>query len=608
MSRKALTIAEKIGDRATEAKGYLSLGGVFHCLSEYVKAKEYFEKALAIAQEIGDRKTEVVCFANLGKVFESLNEHTKAKEYLEKALTFANKIGDRKTEAKCYRDLGGIFHTRGEFGKANEYLEKAIEISEKIGDKKTEAMLYAFLGLQFCREHVDKAKDYLERALAIYKDIGEIEKESFTHLIISYCMINDNTHEAKSHFFASINNREVIHRFLKDHDQFKISYFDKIGSCYGLMSQLLCLTGNPYEALYTEEIGRARALADLMSAQYSTQNEISVGPQAWDGIQRIMKTENNCVCLYISYYEDCINFFVVKADNQLILRHINVNDCFVGKRSASRVAEVFSSEIYRKVQCLAPKQCEDRSWFPSNDLSHQKRKSPQENSLTVFRLVEEDEDDQQHIPTLADGYKMIIAPVAELLDKPEIIIVPDRLFFKVPFAALKDEKGKYLSESFRIRIIPSLTTLKMIQDSPADYHSQTGSLIVGDPDVGEVLYKGKLQQISRLPFAGEEVEMIENLLGFQPLLGKQATKKAVLQNINSVSLIHLACHGDAERGEIVLAPPSLTDRKPQEDDYLLTMADISKVRLRAKLVVLSCCHSAKDRSGRREWLELLEHF
>ena len=60
-----------------------------------------------------------------------------------------------------------------------------------------------------------------------------------------------------------------------------------------------------------------------------------------------------------------------------------------------------------------------------------------------------------------------------------------------------------------------------------------------------------------------------------------------------MSLIHFACHGDAERGEIVLAPPTLTDRKPQEDDYLLRMADISQVQLRAKLVVLSCCHSVE---------------
>ena len=122
-------------------------------------------------------------------------------------------------------------------------------------------------------------------------------------------------------------------------------------------------------------------------------------------------------------------------------------------------------------------------------------------------------------------------------------------------------------------------------------------LIVGDPAVGDVLYNGMLQQISRLPFANEEAEMIGKLFCTQPLLGKQATKQAVLQNIHSVSLIHFACHGNAERGEILLAPPPLTDRKPQEEDYLLTMENISKVQLRAKLVVLSCCHSAKGQSS-----------
>ena len=60
-----------------------------------------------------------------------------------------------------------------------------------------------------------------------------------------------------------------------------------------------------------------------------------------------------------------------------------------------------------------------------------------------------------------------------------------------------------------------------------------------------------------------------------------------------MSLIHFAAHGDAESGEIALAPPQPFNGTPQENDYLLTMAEIARVRLRAKLVVLSCCHSAK---------------
>ena len=363
---------------------------------------------------------------------------------------------------------------------------------------------------------------------------------------------------------------------------------------------MLSILGHrPREGLYTAEIGRARTLEDLMSAQYSIENEISGSPETWDGIEKIMKKESNCVCLYISYINQLINLYVVKADKQVIAKIVNVTNYLAGKGSVSRVDDVFCRDIYRKVRCLAPEQCEDRSWFPSNVQQERKGESSQGNRLTAARPVEEDEntDDQQPILTLTDGYKMIITPVAHEFDKPEIIIVPDRLFFKVPFAALKDEKGRCLSESFRIRITPSLTTLKLIQNSPSDYHSQTGALIVGDPDVGEVLYKGNLHPIKRLPFAGEEAKMVGELIGTQPLLGKQATKQMVLQRINSVSLIHFACHGDAERGEIILASPPLTDRKPNEKDYLLMMGEIAKVRLRAKLVVLSCCHSAQGQTS-----------
>ena len=87
--------------------------------------------------------------------------------------------------------------------------------------------------------------------------------------------------------------------------------------------------------------------------------------------------------------------------------------------------------------------------------------------------------------------------------------------------------------------------------------------------------------------------MIGRLLGVTPLIGDRATKQAVLQAIHSVSLIHLAAHGNAERGEIVLSPECPADYVPREGAFLLTMADISRIKLRAKLVVLSCCHSAR---------------
>ena len=161
---------------------------------------------------------------------------------------------------------------------------------------------------------------------------------------------------------------------------------------------------------------------------------------------------------------------------------------------------------------------------------------------------------------------MLISPVAHLLEERELIVLPDRFLNQVPFSTLVDEDGRYLSETFRIGIVPSLTTLKLIQDSPGDYHSQTGELIAGDPDVGTVRYKGNNMAFSRLPSAGSEAATIARLLGVRPLLGEKATKQMVLDRLHSVSLLHFAAHGNADRGEIALSPLRPSDRTPDHEE------------------------------------------
>ena len=41
---------------------------------------------------------------------------------------------------------------------------------------------------------------------------------------------------------------------------------------------------------------------------------------------------------------------------------------------------------------------------------------------------------------------MFIAPVKDLLEEAEVIIVPDRRLYKVPFAALSEKEGAEYSE------------------------------------------------------------------------------------------------------------------------------------------------------------------
>ena len=87
--------------------------------------------------------------------------------------------------------------------------------------------------------------------------------------------------------------------------------------------------------------------------------------------------------------------------------------------------------------------------------------------------------------------------------------------------------------------------------------------------------------------------MIGKILKSETLIEKEATKAEVLRRLDSVTLVHIAAHGRAKTGEIVLSPNPTSSKRPKEVDYLLKLKDVLNAKLRAKLLVLSCCHSGR---------------
>ena len=579
--QKALVITTEIGDRKGMAADYGNLGTVFYSLGQYDKAKEYHQKALVIRTEIGDREGVAADYGNLGTVFRSLGQYDKAKEYHQKALVIRTEIGDRKGMAADYGNLGTVFHSLGQYDKAKEYQQKALNIRTEIGDKRGEAAVLANLGniSRFVGDY-EASEVCLEKALSISRDIGD--RKRVFQILQEYAILylfQNKVEDSLSCLQFCIEKYEELRSFLGANDQFKTSFLEHSGIFpYKLLCTLLCDTGKTRDALYVEELGRARGLSDLMAEKYSVKTHISANPQSWFGIENIFRTKNNCTCLYISYFHNHLHLWILKTGGVLHYRRISPEENLVQAGLPKDLPlSKFLAKNFRSLGILPIEDCEDRSL----NVVESQPLSPEQKSSARLRLLEEGEDEEV-ISSLSLCYKMFIAPVYDLLEEPEVIIVPDRSLYKVPFAALSEKEGaEYLSETRRIRVIPSLTTLKIIQDSPEDYHSNTGALIIGNPTVD-------------LPGARKEAEMVGRLVGVPPLVEEEATKQAVIERISSVSLIHFAAHGSAERGEIALSPiPSVNSQNTilPKEAYMLTMADVSRVKVKAKLVVLSCCHS-----------------
>ena len=192
-----------------------------------------------------------------------------------------------------------------------------------------------------------------------------------------------------------------------------------------------------------------------MAEKYSVETHISANPQSWFGIENVFRKKNNCSCLYISFFENELHLWILKTTEVLYYKRISLEENLVQAGLPKDLPlSKFLADNFRSLGILPIEDCEDRSL----NMVELQPLSPEKKSSARLRLLEEDEE---VISSLSLCYKMFIAPVYDLLEEPEVIIVPDRSLYKVPFAALSEKEGvQHLSETHRIRVIPSLTILK----------------------------------------------------------------------------------------------------------------------------------------------------
>jgi CHAT domain-containing protein/tetratricopeptide (TPR) repeat protein len=203
--------------------------------------------------------------------------------------------------------------------------------------------------------------------------------------------------------------------------------------------------------------------------------------------------------------------------------------------------------------------------------------------------------------------------LAEL--RPEcVVVVPDGALHKLPLEALLLKAGsepRYaIDELPPLAYAPSIAALAYLSGRAGPTPHRLASLLtVGDPaypDKAAGPAKGVLPAhalllpggLPRLEFSGEESKRLRRF--FQPeqvtaLVGADATKAKVVAAMKGRSVIHLAAHGFADErfgnlfGVIVLAPPSSTEVRPDDDGYL-SLHEICQLPLKdCELAVLSAC-------------------
>ena len=559
--RLSLPIAIETGNKDLKCRVYNSLGSAYSSLGDSMKEVEFYQLSLPIAIETGNKGLKGTVYNNLGGAHLSLGDFRKAFEFYQLSLSLAIETGRKDLKGTVYSNLGVVRGSLGDFRKAIDFFQLSLLTAIETGDKDFEGRVYNNLGHAY--EHlgdVRKAIEFCQTGLNVLTETGNKvwEAASYHHLAwLSF--LDGDLFKAEESCKSSIKLFEEVRALLQGKDGWKIMFRDEYDKPFTLLWQVQLRQGKILEALFTAEAGRAQALMDLMNAQYGVRK--SIWSPSEQGMELIMS---------ISSLLSSPTLFLAKEETnvQTMLTFWLLLNGKEGQNIQEKINGSLTSLIHQTYENIGVKKL----------VRSKPLKSQQEDEGAALKRL----------------YDLVIAPVSHLIKGDELIIVPDRSAFLIPYAALVNQHSTYLSETLRIRLFPSLTSLRLLAECPESHHSTSGALLVGNPWVETVRIKDN-KPFPQLAGAEQEAEMIGQILNIKPLTGKNATKDQVLRRLNSVSLVHIAAHGCPETGEIILTP-NLTDAiRPKEEDFLLTMADVLDLQLRAKLVVLSCCYSARGK-------------
>ncbi|KAL9954923.1 hypothetical protein ACROYT_G042509 [Oculina patagonica] len=574
--KQDLSVAKELGDRAGEGSTYCNLGVAYGYIGNYEQAIENYEESLKISKEVGDRAGEGRAYCNLGNAHQKLDKVNLAIEYHRKDLNIAKEVGDKAGEGTSYENLGRAYQSLGDFKQAIEYHKKGLSIAKAVGSRVREGAAYGNLGNAYHHlGYFKQAIEYHKEHLRIAKETGSrvAEGDAYGDLGDAYLCLCD-FEQAVDCYRSSVKLFNDVRALLQSEDAWKISFRNQFQQAYTSLWRTLVRISRYDEALCVADQGRAQALADLVKLQYE------FGLLPFRSLELCTLSDISAQTVFVALESNTINLWVVyKGDVQFKQNKVNDED-------AATFLDCLRKDAFKENHIGDRVKCENRSLDQLREQLSLDQESHQE-------IVESSHCENNSLRLLYDS---IISPIANILQGDELIIVPDGPLWLAPFAAFVDDASKYLSESIRILVIPSLTCLKLIADCPESYHGKSGALLVGDPCVEEVVDILGKPRLEQLPNAKMEVEMIGDILNIAPLTGKEATKDEVLKQIASVALVHIAAHGKMETGEIALAPsPARKYKIPEENDYILKIADVQAVKLRAKLVVLSCCHSGRGK-------------
>jgi CHAT domain-containing protein/tetratricopeptide (TPR) repeat protein len=638
---RGLALATETGQKPYIATALNNIGNIYSRQGAYDLSLEYYQKSLAMREELGDKTGVVNSLGNIGATYDRMGQYEKAEEIYQRALKLGESLGNKGRLIHILDGMCAVSSYRGNHETALDYCRRALKLSEEIGDKEWVAkLLYSIADEYFILGNYTEARSYAERSAAIAKEVGSTD-----HIRLSLVALGriesalNHPPQARKYFEEAIATIESLRSQVAGTGLDQQRFLESKLYPYQALAELLVTANQPADALVYSERAKARVLLGvLQNGRIDVTKAMTIGEREEE---RKLRVE------IVSLNTQVTNESLKAQPEQNRLRDLNL------KLDKARLNfETFQAGLYAAHPELRAQRggaqlvtLEQAGALLGDNKTAMLEYMVTEKKTFLFVLTRDDKQPQAQLrvytididqKTLGDKaesyrrllaqrnanfsepaqqlYQLLLAPARRQLEgKTRLVIVPDGALWNLPFQALESGDAHYLINDYAIDYAPSLTVLRETArlrnrkqpagDAPATLLA-FGNPTIGNQAVERTVFNTRSERLSALPEAETEVKALAQLYSAgqsRVYTRAEAQEERAKSEAGRYRIIHLATHGIINDVSPMYSYLVLSRTEGSNtEDGLLEAWEIMNMNLRADLVVLSACETARGRIGAGE--------
>jgi len=647
---QAMDVVKGMNEKQRLENLLTSIGTLYAEQGDYEKMFDYLDQGLQIAKEINDQVGMATILLNKGIAYREQGEYEKALKPLQESLKIGETIKSPGFIIYPQTALGSLYLSQGKNDLAADCLNRSLVRAEQVGDQPEAAAILWHLGELHHSQGDDlKAIEMADRAAAIADRINlpgvgylALTLKGKAHLALKQPAL------AQQSLQNAISMIEQLRSQVSGGEQDHQRFFQNRVAPYHEMINLFVDQHDPAQALAYAERAKARVLLDVlrngrininrsMSQQeqleerwlYSEMVALNAQINAEKMRQpvdhpRIEEIESRLQRARRAYEEFQVTLFAAHPELKVkrgLLPPLTMDDAaaLVPDTRTALLEYVVTNE--RTFLFVLTRDSTRSAKIEVRVYSIGARRSDLADLVEDFRKLLA----ANHPGFRRRGrelYDLLVKPVERhLRGKTTLCIVPDGPLWELPFQALQTPADKYLQELHALYYAPSLQVLREmrkraagLKSSPVskDRHAESGLTsqlyAIGNPTIGgEAL--ARAQAIRNAPFVSlPETEREVQTIGtevYGPIasnihVGSAAREETVKVEMGKYRVVHFATHGVLNDRSPMYSYLVLATGENSNEDGLLEAWELMKMDLKAEMVVLSACDTARGHVGTGE--------